>query len=157
MQRLVDGAGVKGRRAVDFGCGEGTFIEGLLDQGADFAHGIDVNEEMLARARERLATRENVTLDQGSVEALKTIESNSVDLFTALSVTGYLSDDEDDAFYRQLIRVLRPGGAAVVSHSNLLFDLFTFNKFTVATLSEQLVGPDHETELGSLLTASRCR
>ncbi len=45
---------------------------------------------------------------------------------------AYLDDNRCSDFYRQAVRVLRTGGKLIVTHSNKLFDFFTFNKYTVA-------------------------
>ena len=40
-------------------------------------------------------------------------------------------------FYAEATRIIRPGGYLVVTHSNSLFDLFTFNAYTVAFFRDQ--------------------
>ncbi|MEJ7775864.1 MAG: hypothetical protein WKF52_00415 [Sphingomicrobium sp.] len=68
---------------------------------------------------------------QGGVEALATIGDRSVDLLLCLNVAAYFTDAEGDLFYSETQRVLRPGAALVITHSNELFDLFSLNAFTV--------------------------
>ncbi len=60
------------------------------------------------------------------------LPSASYDTVLALNVLAYLDDNSCSDFYRQAARILRIGGKLIVTHSNELFDLFTFNKYTVA-------------------------
>jgi hypothetical protein len=54
----------------------------------------------------------------------------------AANVLGYLTDAEEREFYEQASRMLAPDGYLVIAHSNELFDLFTFNKYTVSFCEE---------------------
>lgn len=137
---------------VDFGCGEGLYFETLLAKRPKQAIGIDMDAALLDRARERLANNPAVHFLHGGVEQLADIENDSVALATALNVTSYFTPQEDQEFYPHVSRILRPGGYLLVSHSNLLFDLFTFNKYTIATLSTVFMPGQPTDKLAALLT-----
>ena len=49
----------------------------------------------------------------------------------ALNVLAYMEEGEEDQFYRESNRVLKPGGHLLITHSNELFDMFTMNNLTV--------------------------
>jgi len=116
---------------VDFGCGDGIYLERHEASGGT-SIGIDIDPEMVNVARQRVATyggRHQVK--EGGVERLVEIESESCDMVLALNVLAYLDDAQCGTFYCQAARILKKGGSLIVTHSNELFDMFTFNKYTV--------------------------
>lgn len=122
-----------GARVVDFGCGEGVFAEIAFKCGADSVVGIDIEPTLLERARRREPRAEYLA---GGVERLGDIADGGADCLIAANVLAYFTDIEDAGFYADAARVLRTGGHLVVTHSNALFDLFTFNAYTVAFCRE---------------------
>jgi ubiquinone/menaquinone biosynthesis C-methylase UbiE len=90
---------------LDVGCGTGANLE-LLSEAGD-AQGIDVSSEALSFCRERGL----VNVKRGEAEALP-FEDNSFDLVTGLDVIEHL--DDDIAGLREMRRVLRPGGHALL-------------------------------------------
>ncbi len=92
-------------RILDIGCGTGANLEMLSRFGE--AEGVDVSTEALAFCRER--GLQNVR--QGEAEHLP-YEDGSFDLVTALDVVEHL--DDDVAGLREMRRVLRTGGRAVL-------------------------------------------
>jgi SAM-dependent methyltransferase len=113
------------RTVLDFGCGDGVM---LADFGSAKRIGIEPDAGLLASARQNFP---DATLLHGSVGAMEAVVSDSVDLILCLNVLAYMTDAEDAEFYRQSHRVLRRGGALVVTHSNELFDLFSLNAYSV--------------------------
>ena len=57
-----------GRRALELGCGTGVFLERVARCGASL-HGLDLSEDLLEKARARVAGLANVVLDRGNAEA----------------------------------------------------------------------------------------
>jgi SAM-dependent methyltransferase len=92
-------------RILDVGCGTGANLE-LLAQYGD-AEGVDISADALAFCRAR--GLEKVRL--GAAETLP-YEDGSFDLVTALDVVEHL--DDDVAGLREMRRVLRPGGRALL-------------------------------------------
>jgi len=74
-------------------------------------HGIDRSEAMLELARQRCGPLPQVTLSRGDALALP-IADGSVDAAVAVQVFEYV--DAVDTALAELVRVLRPGGSAVV-------------------------------------------
>jgi len=90
---------------LDVGCGTGANLEMLSEFGE--AEGVDVSGEALSFCRER--GLKNVK--QGEAEALP-YPSSSFGLVTGLDVVEHL--DDDLAGLKEMRRVLRPGGRALV-------------------------------------------
>lgn len=114
-----------GRTVVDVGCGEGVLIREARRRGAARVIGIDIDPGLLARAEASGAQQ----LVLGGVEQLA--EVDRADCVLAINVAAYFTAGEDERFYREVARLLQPGGSLVITHSNELFDLFTLNRFTV--------------------------
>lgn len=99
----------QGESVFDAGCGTGLLLEqAALAVGADGrAEGIDTSVDMLAHARERCGGLGQVTLHQGSVEALPLDDAS----FDALSCTQVLLYVENlQSTLQEYHRVLKPGG-----------------------------------------------
>jgi hypothetical protein len=61
------------------------------------------------------------------------------DAVVAMNVLPYLSAEEEARFFANAVRMLRPGGAIVFSHTNMLVDLVTFNRYTVEFWRDQII------------------
>lgn len=131
VEALLRSQTFQGKACLDFGCGDGVFAEHLLSDGATVM-GVDVDSVMVAAASKRLATRwPSIKLAEGGVEQLKYLPDGAFDYLFALNVLAYLNAEEEVTFYREAARLVKPGGGLVITHSNELFDMFTFNRYTV--------------------------
>lgn len=92
-------------RILDVGCGTGANLEMLSEFGE--AEGIDVSKEALAFCRERGLKK----VREGEAERLP-FPDNSFDLVTGLDVIEHL--DHDQAGLKEMHRVLRPNGRALL-------------------------------------------
>ena len=101
-----------GARVLDLGCGAGldVFVAALLVGAAGRAVGVDLTPEMLAWPRKH--TARNVEFHEGTVEALP-FEDRSFDL--AISNGALNLVPHKDAAFREIFRVLAPGGAFAVA------------------------------------------
>jgi len=105
------------RKILDVGCGTGRDVAFLLRKGKD-AFGTDAVPEMLVQARATLESQGEKTsgrLFQESLPRLKTIRDGEFDGVLCSAVLMHLPDDQVfDAVYA-LRRILKPGGALMVS------------------------------------------
>src|SRR4030095_13522805 len=99
-------------KILDVGCGTGANLEMLSEFGV--AEGVDVSPEALSFCQGR--GLEKVKL--GAAEALP-YEDNSFDLTTGLDVVEHL--DHDLAGLKEMRRVLRPGGRALLFVPAVMF------------------------------------
>lgn len=101
-----------GAQLLDVGCGTGNLLRRLA--GRFRCAGCDPAEEMLDRAR---SANPEAELLQAGAEALP-FESDRFDAALLVEVARYLDDPR--AALRELARVLRPGGLALVTFAPLL-------------------------------------
>ncbi len=97
-------------RALEIGCGPGRL---MLPMSRHFSeiHGVDVSEEMVALARERLAAVPNAHLQVGSGGDLAPFPDDSFDYVYSYTVFQHIPSREVVLNYlRESRRVLRPGG-----------------------------------------------
>ncbi len=104
-----------GLRALELGCGTGVFLERVARSGAAIV-GLDLSEDLLAKARLRMAAFPNVELALGNAEQLPYPEA-SFDLVYGSSVLHHLSLD---AALGEAYRVVRPGGRVVFAEPNAI-------------------------------------
>ena len=126
-----------GARVLDLGCGTGLMLEHL--NAGNWAVGLDFSPLALGFSRRRGASR----LVQGDVQRLP-VASDSFDVVTALDLAEHV--ERDDAFFREVRRVLRTGGRLVLTvpaHPFLWSDhdeaLFHYRRYTRAELRAKLL------------------
>lgn len=99
---------------LDVGCGDGRLTARIADAcDATEIHGIDICEKSITRAEERDVSGQVVDLDE---EAFP-FDDEQLDLVNFGEVVDYLQDP--DHCFSEINRVLRDGGAFVVSTPNL--------------------------------------
>ncbi len=100
-----------GQRVLDAGCGCGldSYVASMLVGPSGRAVGVDLSEEMLERPRRGLAAwgPKNLEFRAASVADLP-FEDASFDLVVSNGVLNLVPDK--DAAFREIARVLRPGG-----------------------------------------------
>lgn len=102
------------RRAVDIGCGSGGNLE-LLRSLADDVIALDLSPRALRYALDRMRSGDTLAgLAAGDAQRLP-LRKGSVDLAWLFNVVEHLPDDRAAA--KELARVLRPGGVALVATS----------------------------------------
>jgi SAM-dependent methyltransferase len=104
-----------GSRALELGCGTGVFLEKVAGSGARLS-GLDLSQDLLAKARERVRTLDNVRLVAGNAERLP-FPDGAFDVVYGSSVLHHL---DLDASLREALRVLRAGGRAVFAEPNII-------------------------------------
>jgi SAM-dependent methyltransferase len=115
---------VQGGSLYDFGCGTGELFSEL---GNAFAyHGCDISPEMIRLCGDRTG----VVCAVGGIEHFES-RPGPFDAVVVLNTLPYLTEDDERRFYQHAAKALRPGGALLISHTNMLFDLVSFNRYTV--------------------------
>jgi SAM-dependent methyltransferase len=131
-----------GVRILDFGCGQGRLLSHLLRGNYD-ALGVEKHEGMSDYARKSVAAAGfGDRVITGGVEALAAIPDGSFDVVLMMGVLQYLSAADYASAIQHARRILRPArGMFYATFQNALFDLFTFNKYTVDFFMHGLCGP----------------
>jgi arsenite methyltransferase len=103
-----------GETVVDLGCGRGRDVLRAAEQvgAGGLAIGVDVSEEMLAEAARRTAAATNVRLVRSPMAPL-TLADRAADVVVSNCAINHAPDKA--AVFREIHRVLRPGGRFVVS------------------------------------------
>lgn len=106
---------VRGRRALDAGCGDGSLSIALAKRGALVA-GVDCDAMMLTAAQERAHFNHvDISFQAGRVEDLP-FEDGGFDLVLAVTVLCFVPDI--NRAIAEMTRVLRPGGRLVLGELN---------------------------------------
>ena len=123
--------------ALDFGCGGGALLLHMLKRGIK-AKGIEKGSKLLNLAQKRLEESgfDQANIIKGSVKELDSLPANSFDFVIGMGVLQYLPPKQRGEFYKKVHRLLKPKGHMVVTFQNALFDMFTFNKYTVDFFEE---------------------
>ena len=102
-----------GARVIDIGCGIGRSTEPVVAQGtARLIIGVDLSAGMLRRAREAFAGADAVIWVQADAERLP-LATGCVDVVISRRALSHMPDQR--RAFRELARVLRPGGMVDIS------------------------------------------
>lgn len=101
---------VGGLRVLDAGCGPGLYAEALLERGAEVV-GFDASAAMVELARERVGDR--AELRAARLEEPLPYAAGSFDVVLCALAIHYV--ENTSATFAEMRRVLRPGGAVVLS------------------------------------------
>jgi ubiquinone/menaquinone biosynthesis C-methylase UbiE len=108
---------VTGRRVLDAACGPGLYLHQLLERGAEVT-AFDASPVMVKLARQ--ATAGKVRVDRAVLGEPLPYPDSAFDLIVCALAIHYASDRA--AAFTEFSRVLRPGGAAVVSTQHPVMD-----------------------------------
>lgn len=120
LQTRVNSAGIA---ILDAGCGTGSYIEALRHL-ADRFQGVDLNEGMLARVRDKFIGDESVTLQQGDLTNLP-FENESFQVILCNQVLHHLNDTRSvkqnfpnvEKVIQEFSRLLSKQGSIVINTS----------------------------------------
>ena len=129
------------RQLLDIGCGFGGLTRLVAEHlGIHEAHGLDIDPVALEEASEKHVVAHRVDIGEGRLP----FADGSFDLVTSFGVLDYLPSF--DSTLREIRRVLRPGGYALISLPNLaswhnrLFLVLGYQLRDVEISREQVVG-----------------
>jgi len=100
-------------RAVDLGCGRGEWLALMGEVGID-AHGVDLDDGMLAACRERGLSVEQ----RDAIEYLKVLPAESVAVVSAFHVVEHIPFAVLQTLVREALRVLVPAGLIILETPN---------------------------------------
>lgn len=106
----IIGEYVRGKKALDFGCGAGRSTRFLRELGFD-AMGVDISEPMLARARERDPEGEYRLVPDGGLGGVATSAYDLV--LCAFTFDNIATMEKKVALFQSLKRLLKVGGRIV--------------------------------------------
>ncbi|MGA3025522.1 MAG: class I SAM-dependent methyltransferase [Bryobacteraceae bacterium] len=110
LKRLPAGANRRSWRALEIGCGPGRLMKPLSRNFGEI-HGVDVADEMIALARERLAGTPHAHVHVTSGASLPQFADDSFDFVYSYAVFQHIPDHSVVLDYmRETRRVLKPGG-----------------------------------------------
>ena len=102
-----------GVTTMDLGCGRGEWLELLVEAGFD-AHGIDLDDGMLAECRKRGLQVKT----QDALTALKELPDNSQAIVSGFHFAEHIPFDVLQEVVQQALRVLKPAGLLILETPN---------------------------------------
>lgn len=118
-------ADVAGKAVVDLGCGFGWLSRWAAENGAEAVLGLDISQQMLARARSETTSSivDYRCVDLDSVD----LDPQSADLFVSSLALHYVRDL--DELLGNVASAARPGGSLVFSVEHPIFSAPTTQEF----------------------------
>ena len=107
-----------GDRVFELGCGVGRIGRELAGEVAHW-HGLDISENMLDVARERLAGSGDCAVSALQGPRLDALADGSMDKGYCVAVFIHMDKEDFVLYLRDVARVLRPGGLFYFDHWNL--------------------------------------
>ena len=104
-------------RALDFGCAVGRLTQALADHFRE-AVGVDIATSMVERARAYNAHGDRVTYIANPAPDLSLFDDATFDFIYSNKVLQHIPPENQLAYMREFVRVLRPGGVAVFQTRN---------------------------------------
>lgn len=130
-----------GRRLLDFGCGNGLFLEMAEERGYK-TWGIDLGPDNIAAAKQRLGRQDR--LYAGDVDEVPEIAEGGFDVITMWSVLAHLGDPV--AVISRVRQLLNPGGVLMIFTVNAQsLQLRALHSKWVGFTRNHLVFFDHRT------------
>jgi 2-polyprenyl-3-methyl-5-hydroxy-6-metoxy-1,4-benzoquinol methylase len=143
LQLLLNSFVTKGiKRVIEVGVGEGTPLATLGKAGID-VWGFDISHEMVKKSKEMME-KNGMNPDHifwGDIQDPTTyIHALREGQFNGLMAMGVMPHVEnDDMVIENMATLLRPGGSVFVEFRNKLFSLFTFNRYTLDFILNDLL------------------
>ncbi len=119
LARGLPGENPRARRALEIGCGPGRLLKPLAARFGEI-HGVDVSDEMIALARQRLAGLPHAHAHIGSGADLAQFADESFDFIYSYAVFQHIPElAVVQSYLEDAARVLKPGGLLRFQANNL--------------------------------------
>lgn len=105
-------------KVLELGCGIGRIGRELAPH-CRFWTGVDISENMIDFAGERMAHLDNIAFHRLERTSLEMLDSNSVDKAYSIAVFCHMDKEDLYLYMQELNRVVRPGGTIFVETWNL--------------------------------------
>jgi ubiquinone/menaquinone biosynthesis C-methylase UbiE len=127
-------------RLLDAGCGAGHVIVEAMEKGWE-AKGFDFSPAMVKLAHEYLREHklDPALVHQSTIADLSAYPDEHFDAVSILGVSQYIPEEDDTKAWNEVRRVIKPGGIVIIDWVNALFDLLTFNRFTVRFIADEIL------------------
>ncbi|MCT4623120.1 MAG: class I SAM-dependent methyltransferase [Schleiferiaceae bacterium] len=105
---------LKNANILDWGCGPGRLIRHMpkaIGNGCKY-YGTDYNKDSIAWCSENLP---EIKFNHNGIEAQLPYEDNQMDVIYGISIFTHLSPDSHYDWYKELYRVLKPGGIMLLT------------------------------------------
>jgi len=143
LQLLINSFVKKGiKRVIEVGVGEGTPLATLGKAGID-VWGFDISKKMVERAKETVRNNQ-MNPDQifwGDIQDPITyahaLKDGRFDGLMAMGVMPHV--ENDDMVLNNISTIVRPGGSVFIEFRNKLLSLFSFNRYTVDFVCDDLL------------------
>ncbi len=103
---------------LELGCGVGRIGRELAPKCRHWT-GVDISENMIKHARDRLITCDNVSFHRLDRNNLDMLEDNSIDKAYSIAVFCHMDKEDLYLYMQELNRIVRPGGTIFVETWNL--------------------------------------
>ena len=103
---------------LELGCGVGRIGRELAPSCKHWT-GVDISENMIRHAEQRLADRANVSFHQLARTSLDMLDDNSIDKAYSIAVFCHMDKEDLYLYLQELNRVVKPGGMIFVETWNL--------------------------------------
>lgn len=108
----------KNHLVLELGCGVGRIGRELAPRCRHWT-GVDISENMIEHAQDRLVTCDNVSFHRLDRNSLDMLEDESIDKAYSIAVFCHMDKEDLYLYMQELNRVVRPGGTIFVETWNL--------------------------------------
>lgn len=129
-KRVFEMIGDKKGRVLDIGCGPGVMVEGFNEEGYEF-FGIDAAQGMIDECKRKYGEIKNAHFSTGKIEKIN-FPDNHFDIIVCMGVVEYIQNNM--IALREIYRVLKPGGIAVITLPNVKCPYRIWNRLVIKNL-----------------------
>jgi 2-polyprenyl-3-methyl-5-hydroxy-6-metoxy-1,4-benzoquinol methylase len=130
------------RRVIEVGVGEGTPLKTMANAGME-VWGFDISQQMVEKSK---AMMQSLSLDpdrvfwgdvQDPITYSHVLKAGAFDGLIAMGVMPHIQNDHQ--VIKNMGALVKPGGSVFIEFRNKLFSLFTFNRYTMDFILNDLL------------------